>query len=364
MSDKTKNVVVTITFLVFIILLFLINVLKPSTEISQTERRKLAQFPKITAQRIFNGSFSKEFENYATDQIVKREEFRKLKSVAELNLFRKKDNNGIYEYKDSIVKIEYPLNENSILNATNKINEIQKKYFAGKKSYYAIVPDKNYFTDKTKYISMDYEKLEQIMKQNMQDIEYINLFDCLELEDYYRTDIHWKQENLQKVVEKISRQMGFKNRLTKGFTKEPVIEFEGLYAGQLPLATRKDEICILTNETIQKASVYSYETNKETSIYDKEKLSSNDKYDIYLSGPTPLITITNPEAKTDKELIVFRDSFASSLVPLFTEAYRKITLIDIRYMRSKDIEKYIEIKDQEILYLYSTLVLNNSNILK
>ena len=340
MSDKTKNVVVTITFLVFIILIFLINLLKPSTEISQTERRKLAQFPEITAQKILNGSFSKEFENYVTDQIVKREEFRKLKSVAELNLFRKKDNNGIYEYKDSIVKIEYPLNENSILNATNKINEIQKNYFAGKKSYYAIVPDKNYFTDKTKYISMDYEKLEQIMKQNMQDIEYINLFDCLELEDYYRTDIHWKQENLQKVVDKISKQMGFKNRLTKGFTKEPVIE------------------------SIQKASVYSYETNKETSIYDKEKLSSNDKYDIYLSGPTPLITITNPEAKTDKELIVFRDSFASSLVPLFTEAYHKITLIDIRYMRSKDIEKYIEIKDQEILYLYSTLVLNNSNTLK
>lgn len=364
MSDKTKNIVLTITFLVLIILMFLINIIKPSTEISKAERRKLAQFPKITAQKILEGSFSKEFENYVTDQMIKREEFRKLKSAIEVNLFRKRDNNGIYEYQNSIVKIEYPLNENSILNAVSKINEIQKTYFAGKKSYYAIVPDKNYFTDKTKYISMDYEKLEKIMEQNIENVEYINLFDCLELEDYYITDIHWKQENLEKVVDRISEKMNFKNRLTKDFTKEQIIEFEGIYAGQLPFKTEKDKICILTNEVTKKAKVYSYETGKETSIYDKEKLNSNDKYDIYLSGPTPLITITNPEAKTDKELIVFRDSFASSLVPLLTEGYYKITLIDIRYMRSKDIEKYIELKDQDVLYLYSTLVLNNSSTLK
>jgi len=61
---------------------------------------------------------------------------------------------------------------------------------------------------------------------------------------------------------------------------------------------------------------------------------------------------------------VVRDSFASSLIPLFTEAYRKITLVDIRYMRSKEIEKYIELKDQEVLFLYSTLILNNSSTLK
>ena len=61
---------------------------------------------------------------------------------------------------------------------------------------------------------------------------------------------------------------------------------------------------------------------------------------------------------------IFRDSFASSLAPLLIEGYSKITLIDIRYMRSKDIEKYVKIENQEVLFLYSTLVLNNSSILK
>ena len=33
-------------------------------------------------------------------------------------------------------------------------------------------------------------------------MEYINILDCLSLEDFYYTDTHWKQENLGKVLDK------------------------------------------------------------------------------------------------------------------------------------------------------------------
>ncbi len=364
MSDRTKNIIQTITFFMILTSFFILNLLKEDIEISITERRKLANFPDMNVENLLDGSFSKKFDRYTTDQILKREDFRKLKSKLEINLFGKKDNNMIYMYENSLIKIEYPLNYKSILNASNKINEIQKNYLEGMKCYYSIIPDKNYFTNKDEYIYMDYEELKEIMFGNIENVEYIDIFDCLELKDYYATDIHWKQENLQKVVDKISQKMNFKDRLIMPYNKGEIIEFEGLYAGQLPLKISKDKIYILTNEVIQNAKVYNYEDRKETKIYNKEKLNSNDKYDIYLSGPTPLITITNQNAKTNKELIVFRDSFASSLIPLFTEAYSKITLIDIRYMRSSDIEKYIEFRDQEVLFLYSTLVLNNSSVLR
>ena len=42
----------------------------------------------------------------------------------------------------------------------------------------------------------------------------------------------------------------------------------------------------------------------------------------------------------------------------------KITLIDIRYIRSDILEKFIEFKNQDVLFLYSTTVLNNGIILK
>ena len=364
MSDNNKNIVVTIAFALLLVLFFLINLLKPDTDISLTERRKLAKFPDITIKKVFDASFSKNFEKYTTDQVINRDEFRSLKSKLEFDLFRKRDNNGIYMYNNSFIKIEYPLNEMSILNATKKINKIQSNYLSDMKCYYSIIPDKNYFTDKDQYVSMDYGRLQNIMNENIENAEYINIFDCLELSDYYITDIHWKQENLQKVVDKISKAVGFYDRLAMSCEKKEITEFDGIYANELPFDAGQDKISILTNDIIQNANVYNYENEKETRIYDMEKLNSFDKYDIYLSGSTPLITITNSNAKVDKELIVFRDSFGSSLIPLFTEAYSKIILVDIRYMRSKDLEKYIEFKDQDVLFLYSTLVLNSSSVLK
>lgn len=364
MSDKTKNVLVTFIFFLMLILLFILNLFKEDTEISYLERRKLAKFTKPTVDTIFDGSFSESFDKYVTDQILYREEFRNFKSIIETNLFNKKDNNGIYMYNNSLIKIEYPLNEKSVINASNKINDIKNTYLKNMKCYYSIVPDKNYFTDSKEYICLDYEKMQDIMKQNITNMQYIDIFDCLELEDYYITDIHWKQENLQKVVDKISTEMNFKNDLKTDYITQSLIDFEGIYAGQLVVETKKDSICVLTNKIIEDAVVYNYENRKESKIYDINKFNSKDKYDIYLSGSTPLITIDNINSNTEKELIVFRDSFASSLVPLFTEAYSKITLVDIRYMRTEDLGKYINFDNQDILFLYSTILLNNSSVLR
>ena len=91
-----------------------------------------------------------------------------------------------------------------------------------------------------------------------------------------------------------------------------------------------------------------------------EKINSLDKYDIYLSGATPVLKIENPENKTGNELIIFRDSYASSLVPLFIPKYSKITLIDTRYISPKLLPNYVEFNNQDILFMYSTLVINNS----
>ena len=85
--------------------------------------------------------------------------------------------------------------------------------------------------------------------------------------------------------------------------------------------------------------------------------------EMFLSGPLSLVTIENPKCTSGKELIIFRDSFASSIAPLLAEGYTKITLADIRYLRSDFLDRFIAFKDQDVLFLYSTLVLNNSKSL-
>ena len=103
---------------------------------------------------------------------------------------------------------------------------------------------------------------------------------------------------------------------------------------------------------------------KTTDIYDMEKLSSRDLYDIYLSGAASLLQITNPAAATDRELVVFRDSFGSSLIPLLIKDYARVTIVDTRYIASDLLGEYLEFDDQDVLFIYSTLILNSSNSLK
>lgn len=99
-------------------------------------------------------------------------------------------------------------------------------------------------------------------------------------------------------------------------------------------------------------------------MYYPDKFYGIDPYDLFLAGPQPLITIENPNAKTDKELFLFRDSFGSSLAPLFTSAYAKVTLIDLRYMDSRMIPSLVDFgENPDVLFMYSAQILNNSETL-
>lgn len=155
-----------------------------------------------------------------------------------------------------------------------------------------------------------------------------------------------------------------KLNLNNNYEEKVITEFKGVYSGQLPINEKKDEIKILTNNVLKNCTVYNYEKNEATTIYNFDKMNSLDKYDIYLSGAVSLISIENTENKTGRELVVFRDSFASSFVPLLVEGYDKITLIDTRYISPKILSQYIEFNDQDILFLYSTSIINNSYTLK
>ena len=99
-----------------------------------------------------------------------------------------------------------------------------------------------------------------------------------------------------------------------------------------------------------------------------QKAAGKDPYEIYLSGPLSLLTIKNPKVsctknqkknEKPKKLVIFRDSFGSSLAPLFISGYSQITLIDIRYIQPEVLGRFVDFKNCDILFLYSTLVLNN-----
>ena len=109
--------------------------------------------------------------------------------------------------------------------------------------------------------------------------------------------------------------------------------------------------------------LYDYISNNKSDLYSRSN-NSIDLYDTYLGGSKAIISIINKTNTSNKELIVFRDSFASSISPLLLDGYSTITLIDTRYISPNLINNYIEFDNQDILFLYSTLIINNSYSLK
>ena len=361
MQDRTKNIVVTIGFIIILIWIFLTNMIVKDKQISTTERRKLAQLPEISVAKAISGDVMGKWEDYVADQFVARDLFRTIKSVWSINVFKQKDNNDLFIKDKAIYKMEYPLNEKNLEKSIDKINNGYQKYLQNMNVYYAIIPDKNYYLEKDDHLKFDYEKVKETMKNKLTEMNYIDIWDDLKLDDYYKTDLHWKQENLQNVVKQIEESMNLESASEVNYIKKDMGDFFGTYYGQLGLKLPPDRLYVLTNDILENCTTYNYENKKTSKVY--EKVISADKYDIYLSGATPIISVNNPNDKTQKELLLFRDSFGSSLAPMLVENYSKITLIDLRYISSKLLEDYINFENQDVLFLYSTVVLNQ-NVLK
>lgn len=365
MDNKIKNIITCCVFFVMIGGFMVYSMILPDTDLSKSERRKLEKLPKISVEKVMDGSYLTKFERYAQEQFPFRDNFRGLKSFVALDMFKKQDNNNLFVKDGAIYRLEYPLNEKSVSKAAYKFNTIYDMYLNdSNKCYYAVIPDKSYFTAKDK-LYMDYDKLESILQENVKNMEYINLFDVLSENDYYATDSHWKQENLQKVVNTLGDKMGFKPANFEDYTLNTAGRFNGVYHGQLSMNIKSDRLNYLTNNVLENATVYNHEAGKEMPVYTLEKYKTDvDPYNIFLNGPITMVTLTNNMAQTDKELIIFRDSFSSSISPMLLESYKSVTLIDLRYIAASLLKDKVDFENKDILFMYSTTILNNSTSLK
>ncbi|MBO7253124.1 MAG: hypothetical protein J6V25_10925, partial [Oscillospiraceae bacterium] len=183
--------------------------------------------------------------------------------------------------------------------------------------------------------------------------------------DYYRTDTHWRQEQLLPAAAEICQAMGVDSPKGEDYTGI-ILErpFYGVYYGQAALPMEPDSVTLLSSPLLENCSVYDHETGKTLPVYDLEKLDSRDLYDVYLSGAKPLLTIHNPAGDPERELIVFRDSFGSSMIPLLIGDYGTVTVVDTRYISPELLPRFLDFHGQDVLMLYSTLILNNSSAIK
>lgn len=383
-----KKKVAACVFLCFLILVPVTAFLLPDQKTSKTERRQLAQKPEFSVKSFSDGTYMEQLETYFLEQFPARDVFRTIKSETETNVLGKADADGYFKVEDGVYHLEAELNEKNVNRVAKAIEKLCEEQFAESDCYVAVIPDKNYYLSEYKddsaqdvgkqtetsqkkkkgksgYPVLDYDRLDEIMQEQINSAEFISIYDQLELSDYYRTDLHWKQEKLTDVVNTLMQSMGQENMALSGEWQTATDQFQGAYSAASAFLTKPDAIYYRENELTDQMQVYDYEKQQTVSVYAPEKIGGMDDYDFYLWGARALITIQNPQCQNGKKLLLFRDSFGSSIAPLLAENYEEVTLVDLRYVSaSYALELLGDTKYQDVLFLYSVPILNHGDSLR
>lgn len=364
MNKKAFNIVICTLACALVLTGFLLCMLLPKEDYSYSERRELADFPELSVSSLLTGRFMDSFEDYAVDNFPFRDTLRSIKAYFSYGLLRQRDNNKIYVHDGYIASMDYPYSKESVDYAASRFGYIYEKYLQNSEVYLSVIPDKNVFlAQKAGVLYFDSEVLVKDIREAMPYARYIDIFPTLSIGDYYKTDSHWRQDRIEDTAQALADGLGIRligDRTAIGSS----LPFYGVYYGQAALKPEADSITYLTSPAIEKMKAYDGQNGKDIPVYDTERISDRDPYETFLSGPLSLVTVENPEADTDRELIIFRDSFSSAIAPLLAEGYRKVTLIDIRYMNPDYACSLFDFENKDVLFLYSTAILNNSETIK
>ncbi len=351
-------------FTAVIVTFSLAGLLLPDNEISVSERRRLAEMPKSS---IVSSEFSEELETYMLDQFPLREGFRTINAITRFYVYLQSDVNGIWLKDGYVYKSDAVLDEKQILLTADKINKVTEMYLSGANQvFYSVIPDKNYYVDDSEHITSDFPRITEMLRENIEDAEYIDISNTLSQNSYYRTDSHWSQDKIFPAAQKISESLGVSEYMTplQDYKTHALYPFNGVYMGQAALPVSPDTLYYLTSKYTDTSYVTGIEGTESPSVYDETRIDGLDGYDVFLSGAQAVLTIECPNAKTSRELVIFRDSFGSSIAPLFLGAYSKVTLIDLRYIASSLVDDYVSFEDCDALFLYSSAMVSSGAVLR
>ena len=113
--------------------------------------------------------------------------------------------------------------------------------------------------------------------------QYIQISDLLELDDYYKTDTHWRQEKITDAAVRLAQAMG--TQPAADFSAHLLEQdFYGVYYGQAALPFAPDALYYLSNQAIERCVAYDWQNQREIPVYQVEKAAGRDAYEMFLSG--------------------------------------------------------------------------------
>ena len=97
---------------------------------------------------------------------------------------------------------------------------------------------------------------------------------------------------------------------------------------------------------------YVEEGEKSSSMYVSSALDQKDQYEVFFGGNHSRIDITTP-VEENKNLLIFKDSYANCFIPFLQPYFRSIIVIDPRYYYD-DVDRLITDNSiTDVLFLYN-----------
>ncbi len=349
----------------FVAVLFCVPVcffLQDDKEFSENENRYLAQRPDMSAEDVLSGEFMEDTEQYINDQFPQKDFWTGFKSDL-LRLTGSREIGGVYLAKDGYL-IEKWLPEDfdrQLLAANTETVSSFAALHPEQKVSLMLVPTAGMILgDKLpKGAPMfDQEIAYEIVRENLDGADLVDLNPLFIQHSaealYYKTDHHWTSRGAF-LAYCAWCEMNGQSADSDDFEIETVTaEFQGTLHSKvlgthcpfdsIELYRRKDELPCHVEFNFGK-------THSET-VFAMDRLSQKDKYQVFLNGNHPEITIKTAQTN-GKHLLMIKDSFANAFIPFLIGDYETIHIIDPRYYYG-NIDEYIAENDiTQCLFLYN-----------
>ncbi|MBQ8869693.1 MAG: hypothetical protein IJ027_08330 [Oscillospiraceae bacterium] len=359
-----------VLFSVVLVGLALITAFSKKSSFSQEENRTLSVFPKFSLSAIGDKSFMNGFDSYVSDHFFGRNFWVNMKSSLELLTLKKENNSILLTDRDTLVEDVAEPEERKVNMNIDGITNFAKNN-PDAKVFMAIAPTAlDVYSDSLPYGKSTWSQKAEIDKiyseisKSAYGIDiYTPLYSNRDQYIYYNTDHHWTSLGAYYAYTQIATALDFKPYGKSPFDVEHAsYDFYGTYSSRSKISVAADTIDIysLASSDLTVTEVIVNDGKEEKSydsLYFRDWLNEKDKYSVFLGQVQPEVTIKT-NVQNDKKLLIFKDSFAHSLVPFLSLHYSEIKLIDLRYTNQnyRDIAEVSEYNDVLLLYNIDSLV--------
>lgn len=329
---------------------------------SENENRYLADKPLLSLENMLSGKFMEGTERYIDDQFPQRDFWVSLKSDF-LRLTGRKEINGVYLAGDGYLIEKWPeseFDEKQLTENIEALNCFAKRHPEQKISVMLVPTAGMILKDKLPENApmFDQQIAYDLVKRGLGGISYIDLIPLLtehSTEDlYYKTDHHWTTRGAFLAYSAWCEANGCSADLDSFLTELVTDKFQGsLYSKVLGSYCVADKI-ELYGQREEDAYDVSYNFGKihSNTVYASERLLQKDKYQVFLNGNHPEVTIRTSQTN-GRHLLIIKDSFANAFVPFLLKEYETIHLIDLRYYNGNIDDYMLENEINECLILYN-----------